>query len=66
MSNKKSKVNIDKVFYDIERIINSNKLRGEEVTHKKLSNIRIAPGKTLGDADATRIINKYKKFITFG
>jgi len=66
MSNKKNRIDINQLYYEIDRIVTCNKLRGEDVTFKKLSKLKIGPKETLGDKHAEMIIKKYKKHITFG
>jgi len=66
MSNKKNKIHISQLYSEIDRIVSSNKLRGSEVTKRKLAKIRIGPNEFLGDDYAERVIQKYKKYITFG
>ena len=66
MSNKKkNRIDLGQLYFEIDRIVCSNKLRGEEITKKKLSKIKIGPKETLGEEYAERLIKQYKKHITF-
>ncbi len=61
----KKRTDISQLYLEIDRIVSCNKLRGEEITKKKLAKIKIGPKETLGEKCAEQIIKKYKTHITF-